>query len=298
LPSAIVGALKRRAEEKKRKTAEKALRQQNEELTKINKELDQFVYSVSHNLRSPLMSVLGLLNLARTDLQEKKTAHFEEYFRMMDESVNKLDETLKEIIDYSKNSRIEVLKEKISIVKLLEGCFRKLKYLEGADGFESRIRTIDSESFYSDPYRLSVVFTNLISNAIKYRDFNKTKSFIHIDFTTDQSITKIRVEDNGIGIDPRYLPHIFEMFYRATSKSQGAGLGLYIAKQMIENLGGTISVESTLQVGTTFTVEIPSGKDRDSEVASASMKLHAMLQRKQEHEQGREQDQTDRPAIQ
>jgi signal transduction histidine kinase len=216
---------------------------------------------------------------------------------MMDESVNKLDDTLKEIIDYSKNSRIEVLMEKINFIKLLEGCIENLKYLGGADEFEYRVRAVDSEPIYSDPYRLSVIFTNLISNAIKYRDFGKSKPFISSDFGTKQSKTTIRVEDNGIGIDAKYMPHIFDMFYRATTKSQGAGLGLYIVRQMLENLGGTISVESTPQEGTTFTVEIPSSRDRDNEKTSASVRLHGLLQGKQESESGH-QKQMDRPTRQ
>jgi len=259
LPSAITTALKKREEEKKRKAAEKALRQQNEELIKINRELDHFVYSTSHNLRAPLMSVLGLLNIARKDLSENETRHFLDYFRMMNESIGKLDETLKEIIDYSKNARIEILNEQINIRKLLIECFEKLNYLDSAEGVEMEIDIQDknSELIYSDSYRLTVIFTNVLSNAIKYRDLVKPKSIVHIDVAKDASKTTVSVKDNGVGIHRQYLSHIFEMFYRANEKSNGAGLGLYIAKETIENLGGAITVESTLHVGTTFKIEIP-----------------------------------------
>jgi len=259
LPSAITTALKKREEEKKRKAAEKALRQQNEELIKINRELDHFVYSTSHNLRAPLMSVLGLLNIARKDLSENETRHFLDYFRMMNESIGKLDETLKEIIDYSKNARIEILNEQIDIRKLLIECFEKLNYLDSAEGMEMEIDIQDkkSELIYSDSYRLTVIFTNVLSNAIKYRDLVKPKSIVHIEVTNDASKITVSVKDNGVGIHKQYLSHIFEMFYRANEKSNGAGLGLYIAKETIENLGGAITVESTLYVGTTFKIEIP-----------------------------------------
>jgi len=261
LPSAITTALKKREEEKKRKVAEKALRQQNEELIKINRELDHFVYSTSHNLRAPLMSVLGLLNIARKDLSENETRHFLDYFRMMNESIGKLDETLKEIIDYSKNARIEILNEQIDIRKLLTECFEKLNYLDSAEGMEMEIDIQDknSELIYSDSYRLTVIFTNVLSNAIKYRDLVKPKSVVHIDVTKDASKIIVLIKDNGIGIHEQYLDHIFEMFYRANEKSNGAGLGLYIAKETIGNLGGTISVTSILHEGTTFKIEIPVG---------------------------------------
>lgn len=263
LPSAINTALKKREEERKREVAEKALRQQNEELIKINRELDHFVYSTSHNLRAPLMSVLGLLNIARKDLSENDTRSFLDYFRMMNDSISKLDETLKEIIDYSKNTRIEILNEQINVQKLLMECFDKLNYLDEATGMKIQIQDENSELIHSDSYRLTVVFTNIISNAIKYRDFDKSKSLIDIVVSTDNKKTVVLVKDNGVGIHPQYVPHIFEMFYRANEKSHGAGLGLYIAKETIGNLGGTISVESTLHFGTTFRIEIPNNRMTD-----------------------------------
>jgi len=257
LPSAITTALKQREEERKRKIAEKAVRQQNEELIKINRELDHFVYSTSHNLRAPLMSVLGLLNIAKKDIYENNTRNFLDYFRMMEDSINKLDETLKEIIDYSKNARIEIMNEQINVRRLMMDCFEKLNYLEGAEGMEIEIQDAGSEIIYSDSYRLTVIFTNVISNSIKYRDFDKSKSFVHIELSRANGKTTVLIKDNGVGIHPHYLSHIFEMFYRANEKSHGAGLGLYIAKETIGNLGGTISVESALHVGTTFKIEIP-----------------------------------------
>jgi hypothetical protein len=263
LPSAIITALKKREEEGKRKAAEKALRQQNEELIKINRELDHFVYSTSHNLRAPLMSVLGLLNIARKDLSENNTGQFLDYFRMMNESIGKLDETLKEIIDYSKNARIEILNEKIIFRKLLTECFDKLSYLEGADEMEVEIQDVNAQLIYSDWYRLTVVFTNVISNCIRYRDFSKPKSVVQISISTDQAKTIVLVKDNGVGISEQYLPHIFEMFYRANERNHGAGLGLYIAKETIENLGGSISVTSTLHAGTIFRIEVPNNLDSD-----------------------------------
>jgi len=257
LPSAIAIALKQREEQKKRKEAEEALRHQNEELIKINRELDHFVYSTSHNLRAPLMSVLGLLNITRKDFSNNDTRHFLDYFRMMHESIGKLDETLKAIIDYSKNARIEILNEEINLGKLLTECFSKLNYLEEAEGIDIQINQEHPHKIYSDSYRLTVVFTNIISNSIKYRDYNKSTSYIHINVSEVNENTIILIKDNGVGISEQFLPHIFEMFYRANEKSQGAGLGLYIAKETIGNLGGSISAESIFREGTIIRIEIP-----------------------------------------
>jgi len=206
---------------------------------------------------------LGLLNIAQKDLSENNTRQFLDYFRMMNESIGKLDETLKEIIDYSKNARIAILNEKIIFRKLLTECIDKLNYLEGADEMEIEIQDENAPLIYSDWYRLTVVFTNVISNAIRYRDFSKPKSVVHISIAADQAKTTVLVKDNGVGIAAQYLPHIFEMFYRANERNHGAGLGLYIAKETIENLGGSISATSTLHQGTTFKIEVPNNLGGD-----------------------------------
>jgi signal transduction histidine kinase len=256
LPSAILNSLKQKQVEHKRKKAERTLRKQNDELVKINKELDSFVYSVSHNLRAPLMSVLGLLTLARSDDQKYDTT-VGNYFNMMEFSIHKLDNTLKEILDYSRNARSEIKKEKVIIHQLLDDGFERLKYLEGSDKIEKHISIDDQCPLYSDAYRLSVIINNLISNAIKYRDLTKEKPFINIDVKITEKSFFLLFEDNGIGISEEYVKKIFDMFFRATERSEGAGLGLYIVKETVDKLGGKVSVESVLGEGVAFKIEVP-----------------------------------------
>jgi signal transduction histidine kinase len=256
LPSAIFNSIKQKQIERKRIKAERALRKQNEELVKINKELDSFVYSVSHNLRAPLMSVLGLLNLARMDDVKLNNA-MGSYFAMMEKSINKLDDTLKEILDYSRNARSDIKIEKVEMQNLIEDGFERLKYVEGSEQIEKHISVDEHYPLYSDPYRITVILNNLISNAIKYRDSSKTKSFININVVISEQNATILFEDNGIGIPDNMLPKVFDMFYRATDKSDGAGLGLYIVKETIDKLNGKISIESKADKGVKFTVEIP-----------------------------------------
>jgi hypothetical protein len=263
LPSAIVNALKQRNVELKRKKAEMTLRKQNEELVKINQELDSFVYSVSHNLRAPLMSVLGLLRLAQIEVErsENDTKVLLSYFSMMEHSINKLDDTLKEILDYSRNARSEIKIEKVDLKHLLEDGFERLKYHEGSDQIEKIIEVKDETLFYSDPYRLSVVLNNLISNAIKYRDVRKKNQYIKIQAHITPAMARIEFSDNGIGISKELLNKIYDMFFRATEKSEGAGLGLYIVKETIDKLGGRISTISNLGLGTHFILELPNRYD-------------------------------------
>lgn len=259
LPSAILNSLKQRHHELKRKKAERALRRQNEELVKINKELDSFVYSVSHNLRAPLMSVLGLINLVQVE-DKKNDSTMSGYFNMMQQSIHKLDDTLKEILDYSRNARSELNIEKVDFQRMVEDSFERMKYMDGSSRIIKAINIKASTFLYSDPYRLSVIINNLVSNAIKYRDPNKDKSTIVIEATVNDALLAMVFRDNGIGISDEYLGKIFDMFFRATDRSEGAGLGLYIVKETVEKLRGQISVESKMGEGTVFRIKIPNLK--------------------------------------
>ncbi|HYF68526.1 MAG TPA: hybrid sensor histidine kinase/response regulator [Ohtaekwangia sp.] len=259
LPTAIVNALKQRNVEYKRKKAERTLRKQNEELVKINKELDSFVYSVSHNLRAPLMSVLGLLRLAQVEVERfgKENNILLSYFGMMEHSINKLDDTLKEILDYSRNARSEIKNEKVDLKALIEDGFDRLKYHEGSEQIEKLVNIEEHSVFCSDPNRLSVVLNNLISNSIKYRDLHKKNQYIKIQGKVNETMARIEFHDNGIGIPEELLNKIYDMFFRATERSEGAGLGLYIVKETIEKLGGRIETTSEVGSGTSFILEIP-----------------------------------------
>ncbi len=256
LPQAILQTLKQKKLESKKLKAEKELRKQNEELVKINQELDSFVYSISHNLRAPLMSVLGLLNIARMEDEEgnKPTS---KYYSLMERSILKLDDTLKEILDYSRNSRGEVHIEKINLATLFEDSFERMRYMSGSNSIEKQIDVDDRFEFYSDPLRVAIIFNNLISNSIKYRDSSKPQSFIQIKAITYESGVNIYYSDNGIGIEEEHLHRIFDMFFRATMQSEGAGLGLYILKETIEKIEGRINVSSRIGEGVSFMINLP-----------------------------------------
>ena len=256
LPLAIRYALRQHRYEANRQVQEEMLRKQNEELTKINKELDSFVYSVSHDLRSPLSSILGLVNVARIDpIKNKETV--ETYFEMIERSVLKLDETLRKILDYSRNARGELIITEVNLHQLIQDIFEQLKHIKGYNEIKKQINIQGHAAFFSDSYRLSVILSNLISNAIKYRDESKTNQAIEITATITPAHLRLEVRDNGIGIHSDYLRNVFNMFYRATDRSQGAGLGLYIVKEMTEKLGGKILIDSILGKETLISITVP-----------------------------------------
>lgn len=239
-----------------RKIAQEALKEQNKALKKTNAELDRFVYSTSHDLRAPLTSLLGLINIVDRNLPEAE-ADQRERIGMMKQSVTKLDSFIEDIINYSRNSRTEIEKVDIHFEALVNESLQALKYMEGEHICKINVEVVQMGKFISDNKRILVNLNNLIGNAIKYHDKSKQNSYVNISIHSDDSKATIKVEDNGIGIAEDKQSKIFEMFYRGTKFSQGSGLGMYIVKETLEKLNGTITLNSKINVGSTFAVSIP-----------------------------------------
>ncbi|MEK6783384.1 MAG: ATP-binding protein [Bacteroidota bacterium] len=256
LPSAIRHALREKELENIRRDQEVMVQKKNEELIKINAELDSFVYNLSHNLRAPLSSILGVLNIAKLD-KEKSKEKSEYYLEMIENSILRLDETIRGILDYSQNVRTGIVNSEIHFEPLIQKCVERLKYLDGYDLIERNITVLGDFPFVSDSYRISIALTNVIANAIMYRDQIKACAYLRIVATVDPDLAKIIITDNGVGISPELLTKVFDMFYRANEKSQGAGLGLYIAREVMGRIGGSIDITSTQFEGTSVTLRIP-----------------------------------------
>jgi signal transduction histidine kinase len=229
-----------------------AVEKRNVELRKVNGELDRFVYSASHDLRAPLASVLGLVNIARLE----KGANFEGYLDKIESSVLKLDGFIRDIIDFSRNARVEIEAEAIDFKSLITEIFDNLKYLDEKDKIKRVVKVEGEGIFYSDKKRLAVVLNNLIANAIKYSNPHEENSFIEVYVKQNGKQVLLQVKDNGIGIGNEHITSIFKMFYRADSKSKGSGIGLYIVKETLDKIQGTISVQSEYGKGSMFTVRL------------------------------------------
>lgn len=224
-----------------------------EELKIRNTELDNFVYKVSHDLRAPLSSILGLVNLARLPGNDDNPM---DYINIIGKKVEDLDHFISDVLSHSKNLKMEVSHARVDFNSIISRTFTDLNYLEGAS--EVMVyRRVDDNEFYSDPWRISEIFRNLVSNAIKYRQIQAASPEIRIAVNSGDHQTEIIFSDNGIGIEKINLSKVFDMFYRATEQSDGSGIGLYIVKNAVEKLGGTISVHSEAGIGTTFTIILP-----------------------------------------
>ena len=236
------------------KRSKMLLHEKNDELKKINAELDRFVYSASHDLRAPLTSLLGLVNVTMLENNNPKLSN---YLELMKGSVNKLDDLISDIIHFSRNARLDINPEPVHFENLAQETFDHLKYLPSAGSITTKVNIEPYKNFYSDPKRLRILFNNLVSNAFRYHDLSKETPYIKIQVSFDHEHAIVTVTDNGKGIHPDHVDNIFEMFFRATEDSQGSGLGLYIVKETIDKLQGSINVHSVVREGTTFTVKIP-----------------------------------------
>lgn len=234
---------------KAQQVAQKKLKKQNEELIKTNMELDRFVYSVSHDLRAPLTSVLGLLSFIEGETKEADTL---EHAGMIRNRINRLDGFIQKILSYSKNNRTEIGVEQIPVQKTIEETFDMLSNMKDAEGIKFEVNIDAKEPFFSDLQRFTTVIENLISNAIKYHKREIDGRFIKVTGTTYKDKLCLKIEDNGVGIAPEYHQKIFEMFYHLPGNKAGTGIGLYIVKEIIEKLEGSIHVNSKNGKGTSF----------------------------------------------
>jgi signal transduction histidine kinase len=236
-----------------RKQAEEKLQRSNLELSKRNTELDNFVYSVSHDLRAPIASVLGLINLAKKD---KDLAMKDTYLEMINNSALQQDHFIKEILDQSRNARLEVKREEILFKPIIDETFNQLSFATPTGKAVEKIISIhQSKPFYCDRWRLKVILNNIISNAIRYRNGRDPVIKVNVEIT--EKGAEVCIEDNGKGIAREHLKHVCRMFYRATDDGAGSGLGLYIVKETIDKLNGSIEIDSIEGKGTTVQLLIP-----------------------------------------
>lgn len=237
------------------KAAHDALAVQNEELRRVNSELDSFVYSVSHDLRSPLSSLLGLIDVMKN---EQDISVIKKYLLLQEKSVHKLDSFIQDIMHLSRNSRTDVACDIVNIRQLLTDIVNSLSHTEHADKIHFDLQIAENgEDAYSDIQRLNIILSNLIGNAYRYMDVSKAQPTVSVMVSVSGELITIRIRDNGIGIPAQHQSRIFEMFYRAATHKTGSGLGLYIVHETVNRLNGGISVSSEEGHYTEFVLEIP-----------------------------------------
>jgi len=230
----------------------------NKNLTIVNKELDKFVYSASHDLRSPISSLKGLIEIMNT---ENNVTQLRAYLALMNQNLDKQDQFIKDIIEYARNKKAKIAITKVSLIQTIDDAISQNQYRHGGKKISIN-KTLNIDSIDSDALRLKIIINNLLTNAIKYSDIEKENCYITINTYEDEEGNKIVISDNGIGIKPEYQNKIFDMFFVTNNNNKGTGLGLYLVKDAIKTLNGTIEITSKINIGTKFTIKLPKKYDQ------------------------------------
>jgi two-component system, sensor histidine kinase and response regulator len=231
------------------------LKEKSIKLKKLHSEINQFVYSLSHELRGPLMSISGISKLAKLELDDPNAL---EYFEMIDTATGKLDDFIYKMLDFYRSTKID---HKITEIHFQDIVNQQLDaYREKFDlrHFKTEIQVSQNGAFFSDEAKIRVILNNLFSNAVQFQKDQSEQKWISLTIDVIEDVAIIAVEDNGIGIESRFKEEVFNLFARATQKNVGTGLGLYMVKESVEQMGGKIQLESELNQGTKITVTLPS----------------------------------------
>ena len=236
-------------ERKQEKEKEQLIR----ELTQNNKDLKQFSYITSHNLRAPLSNLIGLLNLIEDiPINDSELLEIINGFK---KSTHLLNETINDLVKIIViKDKISIQKENVTINEVVEHVFSQLKFQIEQSKPILKLNFDEADTIYTNKAYLESILINLLTNSIKYKsETKKLKISITIKKTNNSTILKFK--DNGIGIDlKRNSEHIFGLYQRFHDYPDSKGLGLYLVKSQIESLGGTIAIESEVNKGTEFTL--------------------------------------------
>lgn len=225
------------------------IRMLNEKLKQAYEELDTFSFTISHDLKNPLTTIKSYSQILMRDKSMSP-----ESLKILDRinaSSDKMDQMIREVLEYSRIGKSALTKVPIDIQTLVEEQVRDLSVAYEACDLETTIG--ETPVLQGDPVMISQVFSNLLSNAIKYsRRSNPAKISIHGSITDTEIVYSIT--DNGIGIDIKQLPTVFELFKRMDNAKdiEGTGVGLAIVKRIVEKHQGKVWVDSELDTGSTF----------------------------------------------
>lgn len=235
-------------------TVNSMLSLKNLELQKAYTELEKFAYSVTHDIRGPLLSILGAADVAQyiDDIDEIK-----EMLRLMEKSVKKLDTFILNIHDYYSLKQGELQIKEVDFLEVVKDQVESFKMTTNMKKVDFITHVDQTENFRTDAMSLNIILSNLLSNAFKYQQKNNPDKWVELDIKVKKGIASLQIKDNGIGILEKHIDDIFNMFFRATAEEVGSGIGLYNVKDAVNKLGGEIKVNSVFNIGTTFLITIP-----------------------------------------
>jgi signal transduction histidine kinase len=222
------------------------------ELIETNKELDTFFYKASHDLKGPLASIMGIVNLARLEQDTNATQNF---FDMIESSTIRLDNTLVDLIELARSRKGVSKLSEVNVSQLVNNILSSLSHIKGYEQSEIKVNIDPQLNLITDKVLLTSILQNLIHNAINY--CKRIDPLIKVQAKQENKNVIFEVIDNGPGIALHIRDKVFEMFYRGNPDSPGSGLGLFIVKNAVEKLQGKISYDTQEGKGTNFIVSLP-----------------------------------------
>lgn len=228
-----------------------AIRTLNERLKQAYEELDTFSFTISHDLKNPLSTIKGYAQmLSKTAKLEPRAS---DVLNKIDSKVDRMNSMINEVLEYSRIGRLELNPVEVDVATIIDDHIRDLKLVYNAEHVKVNIH--NTPSVMGDPTMVSQIFSNLLSNAVKY-SLPSGKPEVTIDAKEDESEIVYAIKDNGVGIDIKQLPRVFELFKRMDNVQdiEGTGVGLAIVKRIVEKHNGKIWVDSKLNEGSTFYV--------------------------------------------
>jgi signal transduction histidine kinase len=233
--------------------SKKKIIEQNENLQVINAGLDKFVFNLTHDLRSPLVSLIGLIDLIdeETDIGQIKA-----YTLMMKASLEKQDLFINEMLTFIKSKHSGLIKKECSLKSIIDNVIAQNYHKNGSKEIHF-YKELEMNKINSDSLKLQVILNNLVSNSIKYSDPKKDEQWVKVKAYALKSDIIIEVEDNGLGIRPGDMERIFDRFYMSGKNKRSSGIGLYLVKDAVTQMNGHIEVASEPGIYSKFTISIP-----------------------------------------
>lgn len=225
------------------------------DLKETIEELETFIYKSSHDMRAPIASILGLLQIAEQETKDIKKVN--EYNHIVKQQTQRLDNVLKLLVETTRIRKGEKMIHLVDFKNLVKEVEDSIAFMNGFKETRIAKKISVKRKFYGDKQLIISLFQNLMDNAIKYKSESSDKSFVNISITDEKNGVKIIITDNGIGIPENLHNEVFKMFFRGTDKASGSGHGLYIVKHTVKKLGGQIHLKSKEKKGTTFTIYLP-----------------------------------------
>lgn len=236
----------------------KAIEAKNQELEAFNIELTQFAYSASHDLKAPLSSIAGLLNLCLEDLNENNQDELRQNLHKAMEISQRSAQKVEGILEIARAGRGTLPPEMVELKPITLEVWNDLTG-RGSEVSELEIEIRGLERVCVERPTLKLIIENILSNALRYRDAEKPVHTVHVKYDIEVDVLNLSIADNGIGIPKVRHASVFAMFKRLDERS-GDGLGLTLVHKQVTRLGGSISFSSSVGVGTTFNISIPIGE--------------------------------------